>query len=252
MFAIKGGISTTQSPSELILNQKLDFNVHCKVEYGEYVQTHEEHDNSMATRTIGAIATRPTGNSQGGYYFIRLDTGRRINRRDWTALPMPQEVVDQVHRLARRAKSKKTLTFTNAQNVDLDVLYADLLDDDDDLPDAAGLDAGVNDHDNDDHGDDAGNNNDDEDNDDDSDYNPDGEDSSSGDTSDDESSSGDSSSSNDSNDNDADEDNYIAAPDKTVDLAQENAEVDQNTGHNESPEVHNPHDTPRVHEEKRM
>ena len=42
MFALKGGISLTQSPSEIILNQKLDFNTHCKVEFGEYVQTHEE------------------------------------------------------------------------------------------------------------------------------------------------------------------------------------------------------------------
>ena len=89
MFAIKGGISATQSPSELILNRKLDYNSHCKVEFGEYVQTHEEHDNSMAARSIGAIATQPTRNSQDGYYFIRLDTGWRINRQDWTALPMP-------------------------------------------------------------------------------------------------------------------------------------------------------------------
>jgi hypothetical protein len=82
MFALNGGISQKQNPSELILNRKLDFNSHCKVEFGEYVQTQEEHDNSMATCTVGAIATRPTGNTQGGYYFIRLDTGRRINRHD--------------------------------------------------------------------------------------------------------------------------------------------------------------------------
>ena len=100
MFALKGGVSTTQSPAEIILNRKLDFNTHCKVEFGEYVQTHKEHDNSMNTRTVGAIATRPTGNVQGGYYFIRIDTGRRINRKDWTSLPMPETVIDQVHRLA--------------------------------------------------------------------------------------------------------------------------------------------------------
>jgi hypothetical protein len=82
MFALKGSISLIQSPSKIILNRKLDFNAHCTVEFGEYVQTHEEHDNSMATHTIGAIATHPTGKTQGGYYFIRLDTGRRINRRD--------------------------------------------------------------------------------------------------------------------------------------------------------------------------
>ena len=70
MFALKGGISATQSTAEIILNRRIDFNAHCKVEFGDYVQTHEEHDNSMQARTIGAIATSPTGNSQGGYYFI--------------------------------------------------------------------------------------------------------------------------------------------------------------------------------------
>ena len=33
MFALKGGVSTTQSPAEIILNRKLDFNTHCKVEF---------------------------------------------------------------------------------------------------------------------------------------------------------------------------------------------------------------------------
>ena len=60
MFALKGGVSKTQSPSEIILNRKLNFNAHCKVEFGEYVQTHEEYDNTMQSRTVGAIATRPS------------------------------------------------------------------------------------------------------------------------------------------------------------------------------------------------
>ena len=81
---------------------------------------------TMTTRTTATTATRPTGNTQGGYYFIRLDTGQRVNRKDWTPLPIPKEVVDQVHRLARRAKAKKNLTFTNGNNKDLNVLYAAL------------------------------------------------------------------------------------------------------------------------------
>jgi hypothetical protein len=142
MFVLKGGISTTQSPSEIILNRKLDFNAHCKVEFGDYVQTHEEHDNTMAAHTVGAIATRPTGNAHGGYYFIRLDTGRQINRRDWTPLPMPDLVIDQVHRLARRAKANPTLTFTNTRNKDIDELYANIQginDDDDPIAGPAGV-----------------------------------------------------------------------------------------------------------------
>jgi hypothetical protein len=112
------------------------------------------HDNTMATRTVGAIATRPTGNIQGGYYFIRLDTGRRIMRRDWTPLPMPSEVVDQIHRLARRAKASTTLTFTNVRNEDLEVLFANIpsddesdLDDDDNIKLAGVDDDGSDDND---------------------------------------------------------------------------------------------------------
>ena len=109
MFPIKGGISSTQGPAEIILNRVMDFNTYGKLEFGDYVQTHEEHDNSMGTRTVGAIATRPTVNVQGGYYFISLYTGRHITRWEFTKLPMPEELVDQVHRHARRAKANKRI-----------------------------------------------------------------------------------------------------------------------------------------------
>ena len=46
----------------------------------------------MASRTCPAIALRPTGNTQGGYYFMSLRTGARINRNHWTALPLPSTV----------------------------------------------------------------------------------------------------------------------------------------------------------------
>merc|ERR1712086_273571 len=132
MFALKGGVSKTQSPSEIVLNRKLNYNAHCKVEFGEYVQTHEEHNNDMKSRTLGAIATRPS-NDAGSYCFISLQTGRRINQRSWTSLLMPGAVVSQIHRLARRAKAAKKLTFTNNDNEDLDLLYADLERDEDDV-----------------------------------------------------------------------------------------------------------------------
>ena len=63
MFALKGGVSKTQSPSENFLNRKLNYNAHCKVEFGEYVQTHEEHSNDMTSHTLGAITTRPSNDA---------------------------------------------------------------------------------------------------------------------------------------------------------------------------------------------
>ena len=109
IFPIKGGISSTQGPAEIILNCAMDFNTYGNLEFGDYIQTDEEHDNSMGTRTVGSIATRTTGNVQGGYYFISLSTGCRITCREFTKLPMPAEVVDQVHRHARRAKANKKI-----------------------------------------------------------------------------------------------------------------------------------------------
>ena len=103
------------------------------MEFGEYVQTHEEHNNNnMSPRTLGMIANRPS-NDAGSYYFISLQTGRLVNQRSCTSLPMPETVVSQVHRLARRAKAAKKLTFANSDNEDLDSLYIDLESDKDDI-----------------------------------------------------------------------------------------------------------------------
>ena len=48
----------------------MNYNRHCRLEFGEYAQTHEEHDNSLNPHTIGALVLRPTGNVQGGYFFL--------------------------------------------------------------------------------------------------------------------------------------------------------------------------------------
>ena len=101
------------SPRTIVTGQKLDFKRHCRFQFGEYVQTHKEHDNSMMSRTVGALALHPTGNAQGGFYFLSLSTGRVLNRLRATALPMPDHVVDQVHHMARQQKANPGLLFRN-------------------------------------------------------------------------------------------------------------------------------------------
>ena len=112
-FPSSDGVSDTMSPRLLIVGFNVDYAKHCKLEFGTYAQVHEDHDNSMATRTTGAIALRPTGNAQGGYYFMSLTTGRRLNRNHWMELPMPQDVINRVHPLARRSNANKSLLFTD-------------------------------------------------------------------------------------------------------------------------------------------
>jgi hypothetical protein len=111
IFPATDGVSDTISPRGLISDLKLDYGKHCCIEFGAYVQTQEEHDNTMASRTMGAIALRPTGNNQGGYYFLNLATCRRINHNHWTELPMPNSVINHVHVLARWSKANRDLTF---------------------------------------------------------------------------------------------------------------------------------------------
>jgi hypothetical protein len=71
------------------------------LEFGSYVQTHEEHSNDMRPRTFGAICLGPTGNEQGGHYFMSLMTRRRLYREAWTELPMSQEAIKRVNALGR-------------------------------------------------------------------------------------------------------------------------------------------------------
>ena len=111
MFPRKGGVSKTLSPRTLLSGQTWSYTTHCKLEFGDNVQTHEEHDNSMATRTIGAIALHPTGNTQGGYFFFSLATRRVLNRGRWTSLPMPNKVIDRVHRMAHQEHGNNGLRF---------------------------------------------------------------------------------------------------------------------------------------------
>jgi hypothetical protein len=68
----------------------------------------------MVTRTTGAIALRPTGNTQGGYMFYSLTTGQCISRNRWTMLPMPTDVIDRINKLSRRdLDNRETLLFAD-------------------------------------------------------------------------------------------------------------------------------------------
>jgi hypothetical protein len=95
------GVSDHMSPREIMTGQRLDYARHCRFEYGEYVQTHEQHDSSMTPRTIGALALWPTGNAQGTWYFMSLLTGQVLKQNHATQLPIPHEVIDTVHQMAR-------------------------------------------------------------------------------------------------------------------------------------------------------
>jgi hypothetical protein len=103
-FQSYDGISQKDSARTIVTELRIDYTKHCQIEFGSYVQTHEEHDITISTRTTGDLALRPTGNSQGGYYFYSLITGRTLNRNKWTVLPMPGEVMDRIRTLSSKGR----------------------------------------------------------------------------------------------------------------------------------------------------
>ena len=66
-------------PLTIIEGTVLDFHLHFRVIYGEFVQTYEGTDNTMNGRTIDAIALGPSSNLQGGIRCYSLVSGRILN-----------------------------------------------------------------------------------------------------------------------------------------------------------------------------
>ena len=141
VFPPSDGVSADINPRELVTGLEIDYEKHCQLEYGEYAQVHEEHDNSMAERTTGAIALRPTGNAQGGYFFYSLSTGRVLNRNHWTELPMPNEVIERVHAMAKNNVGLEFFDSEGNEIVDDEESYVDdEAKDDESLGSIAGVD----------------------------------------------------------------------------------------------------------------
>ena len=153
MFPSSVGVSTTMSPLTIVTGAgPVDFN-HLRLEFGTYVHVFNENTptNTMAQRTTGAIALNSTGNSKGSYFFLNLETGRRVSRHQWTVLPMPSSVIQQVNYLGLKDKMPllrdNTLLFERLPGIPLDddslddeaidhLAFGDEGDDDDFLPHA--------------------------------------------------------------------------------------------------------------------
>ena len=73
-FPAKDGISDTLMPRAMITGQSVEFTKHRLLDFGEYIHTHEDEDNSMQSRTLEALALLPTGNSQNSHCLFNLYT----------------------------------------------------------------------------------------------------------------------------------------------------------------------------------
>ena len=68
-------VGVNLSPRQIVTGLIIDYAKHFRLQFGEYAQVHEAHNNTMQERNTGAIALRPTGNAQGVYFIMSLKSG---------------------------------------------------------------------------------------------------------------------------------------------------------------------------------
>jgi hypothetical protein len=116
----KHGVSDVYSPQELLLRTQLDVDVHAKASFGSYCEAYSRptQTNSQEERTTSCICLGPTGNFQGTYKFLNLETGQVIKCSELTELPMPDSVIRKVEFWADRDKqeARDSLSFRNRNN----------------------------------------------------------------------------------------------------------------------------------------
>jgi hypothetical protein len=114
LFPAKGGISPYYSPRTILGLPVLDYNKHCTVPFGAYVQANHEMNqtNSNAARTIDAIYLHPAINMQGGHELYDFNSNRVITRARVTQIPVTDMVIKAIERIAKD-QGFKTLQFKN-------------------------------------------------------------------------------------------------------------------------------------------
>ena len=76
---------------------------------------------------MGAICLGPTGNAQGGHWFLSLTSGSRIIHHCWTPLPMPQEVVHRITQIGHAQGMPSRITYTNRRGDEISDRVEDFL-----------------------------------------------------------------------------------------------------------------------------
>ncbi|MGC8553854.1 MAG: hypothetical protein ACP5O7_13515, partial [Phycisphaerae bacterium] len=102
------------SPHVILGGRNIDYNKHCQVPFGAYVQAVQENNpkNTNAPRTIDAIYLRPVDNIQGGHELMDLNSGRLITRPRAVEIPITNLVIKAVEAMAEE-QGIKSLKLQN-------------------------------------------------------------------------------------------------------------------------------------------
>ncbi len=91
----------------------LNYEKHCKIPYGTYVQAIQENKptNTTKPRTIGCIYLRSRLSEHVVYELMNLQTGKMITRRKVTPIPISTEVIRRVEYYAKQDNMSEDINF---------------------------------------------------------------------------------------------------------------------------------------------
>ena len=117
-FPVKGGVSSYFSPRMIMKQENLDYNKHCLIPFGSFVQAEYElkKTNTQHSRCKDAIYLRPVSADQGGHVCMDLHTGARFTTHKVTVLPVTEVVIKAVNALGKK-QGKKGLKFENRHGI---------------------------------------------------------------------------------------------------------------------------------------
>ena len=81
VFPTQDDVSPTLIPRSIIAGLDIYYNLHCTLEFGEYVQVHNKGENTMMERSTGAISFYPVCNAQIMWHFLSLTMGWELKKR---------------------------------------------------------------------------------------------------------------------------------------------------------------------------
>ena len=92
------------SPFEQFTSRKLDAKIDLTIAFGDYVQAiNPKKDNQVENaNTHGCVAVRQTGSLNGSVEMWRISTRAFVTRDQFTVLPMPDEVIKLLDKMAEK------------------------------------------------------------------------------------------------------------------------------------------------------
>jgi hypothetical protein len=134
-FSTKGGVSDTLSPKMIMSGETLYYKKHLSLHIGQYCQVREKDNprNSQIAWTKGDIYLGHSGNLQGGFKFMALNTGKKIVIRSWDVIPMPDIVISRVNALGSDQPQQIIFTDRHGRLIrDIEIPGVDADEEDDD------------------------------------------------------------------------------------------------------------------------